>query len=147
MIAIVSVIPVEAIASIQYMSSWPWEWASWAKDLVDNGMLTSKGPCSCFLLIIIYFLNYWTVSLFAKVNSLITIFKIIIPGLTIGALLFVDFMEKTFTSHQDFHVSNWSNVLTAMATSGVIFAFNGFQSPINMAGEAKNPGKSIPRQL
>ncbi|EEL56255.1 Amino acid permease domain protein [Bacillus cereus Rock4-2] len=32
-----------------------------------------------------------------------------------------------------------------MATSGVIFAFNGFQSPINMAGEAKNPGKSIPR--
>ena len=26
-IAIVSVIPVEAEASVQYMSSWPWEWA------------------------------------------------------------------------------------------------------------------------
>ena len=123
------------------MSSWPWEWASWAKDLVDNGMLTSKGLAAASLLIIIYFfLNYWTVSLFAKVNSLITIFKIIIPGLTIGALLFVGFHGENFTSHQDFHVSNWSNVLTAMATSGVIFAFNGFQSPINMAGEAKNPG-------
>ena len=54
-IAIVSVIPVEAIASIQYMSSWPWEWASWAKDLVDNGMLTSKGLAAASLLIIIYF--------------------------------------------------------------------------------------------
>ena len=122
--------------------------ASWAKDLVDNGMLTSKGLAAASLLIIIYFfLNYWTVSLFAKVNSLITIFKIIIPGLTIGALLFVGFHGENFTSHQDFHVSNWSNVLTAMATSGVIFAFNGFQSPINMAGEAKNPGKSIPRAV
>ncbi|WP_422424608.1 APC family permease [Bacillus sp. PSXD-155] len=147
-IAIVSVIPVEAIASIQYMSSWPWEWASWAKDLVDNGMLTSKGLAAASLLIFIYFfLNYWTVSLFAKINSLITIFKIIIPGLTIGALLFVGFHGENFTSHQDFNVSNWSNVLTAMATSGVIFAFNGFQSPINMAGEAKNPGKSIPRAV
>ena len=75
MIAIVSVIPVEAIASIQYMSSY-FGRASWAKDLVDNGMLTSKGLAAASLLIIIYFfLNYWTVSLFAKVNSLITIFK------------------------------------------------------------------------
>ncbi len=62
-------------------------------------------------------------------------------------MLFVGFHGENFTSHQDFHVSNWSNVLTAMATSGVIFAFNGFQSPINMAGEAKNPGKSIPRAV
>ena len=26
-IAIVSVIPVEAEASVQYMASWPWQWA------------------------------------------------------------------------------------------------------------------------
>ncbi|MDR4157037.1 amino acid permease, partial [Bacillus cereus] len=34
--------------------------------------------------------------------------------------------------------------LTAVATSGIVFAFNGFQSPVNMAGEAKSPNKSIP---
>jgi hypothetical protein len=28
LIAIVSVIPVEAEASVQYMSSWPWAWRS-----------------------------------------------------------------------------------------------------------------------
>ncbi|KEK22106.1 hypothetical protein BAGA_22030 [Bacillus gaemokensis] len=80
-------------------------------------------------------------------NSFITIFKIIIPGLTIGTLLFVGFHGGNFSSNQGFVPSGWSNVLTAMATSGIIFAFNGFQSPINMTGEAKNPGRSIPRAV
>lgn len=41
-IAIVSVIPVEAVASVQYMSSWPWEWAKWTSNLVHNGTLTGE---------------------------------------------------------------------------------------------------------
>jgi len=35
-------------------------------------------------------------------------------------------------------------VLTAVAIAGIVFSFNGFQSPVNLAGEARNPGKSIP---
>ncbi len=31
-----------------------------------------------------------------------------------------------------------------MATSGIVFSYNGFQSPVNLAGEARNPGRSIP---
>jgi amino acid transporter len=31
-----------------------------------------------------------------------------------------------------------------VATAGIVFSFNGFQSPVNLAGEARNPGKSIP---
>src|ERR1700740_2561004 len=38
--AIVSVIPVEAEASVQYMSSWPWEWA---QSLYVNGNLSWGG--------------------------------------------------------------------------------------------------------
>ncbi|MEB4870202.1 APC family permease [Priestia megaterium] len=144
-IAIVSVIPVEAVASVQYMSSWPWEWASWTKDLVENGKLTGEGLIWGAGLLIIYFLlNYWTVGLFSKANSLITVFKIVIPGLTIGALLFAGFHSENFTSGQGFVPNGLASVLTAVATSGIVFSFNGFQSPINMAGEAKNPGRTIP---
>lgn len=145
-IAIVSVIPVEAIASVQYMNSWPWEWAKWTHDLVVNGALTGKGLAIASVLLLIYFfLNYWTVGLFAKANSFITVFKMIIPGLTIGSLLFVGFHGGNFTSgHGGVAPNGWASVLTAVATSGIVFAFNGFQSPINMAGEAKNPGRSIP---
>jgi amino acid transporter len=55
-IAIVSVIPVEAVASVQYMSSWPWEWAKWTGSLVENGILTGKGLAIATGLLIIYFL-------------------------------------------------------------------------------------------
>ncbi|KSU84008.1 Amino acid transporter [Fictibacillus enclensis] len=144
-IAIVSVIPVEAIASVQYMSSWPWKWARWTHTLVTEGTLTGKGLLIASVLMLIYFfLNYWAVSLFAKANNLITIFKIVIPGLTVGALLFVGFHGENFTSGHSVAPYGWASVLTAVATSGIVFAFNGFQSPINMAGEARNPGRTIP---
>lgn len=144
-IAIVSVIPVEAIASVQYMSSLPWKWAQWTHQLVLNGSLTLKGLLIASALLLIYFfINYWTVSLFAKTNSLITVFKMIIPGLTIGSLLFAGFHGGNFTYNPGTESHGLASILTAVATSGIIFAFNGFQSPINMAGEAKNPGRSIP---
>ncbi|BBW97788.1 APC family permease [Geobacillus sp. FSL W8-0032] len=144
-IAIVSVIPVEAIASVQYMSSWPWKWASWTHDLVHEGQLTGEGLFFASLLILVYFfLNYWTVSLFAKANSMITVFKFIVPTATIVALLAFGFQSGNFTDHPSFTPYGWSSVLTAVATSGIVFAFNGFQSPINMAGEAKKPNFSIP---
>ena len=45
-IAIVSVIPVEAEASVQYMSSWPWDWAHSLYVHAANGQgeLTRAGP-------------------------------------------------------------------------------------------------------
>jgi amino acid transporter len=145
-IAIVSVIPVEAIASIQYMSSWPWKWAQWTHGLVHGEELTTLGLMLAAVLVIIYFLlNFWTVKLFAKANTFITIFKIIIPGATIAGLMFAGFHSGNFTSGgHGFAPYGWASVLTAVATSGVVFAYNGFQSPINMAGEARNPSRSIP---
>ncbi|BBP86777.1 hypothetical protein BsIDN1_03950 [Bacillus safensis] len=107
--------------------------------------MTTEGLMVASVLLVIYFLlNYWTVGLFSKANTFITVFKIVIPGLTIGALLFVGFHSENFTSGTSIAPNGWASVLTAVATSGIVFAFNGFQSPINMAGEAKNPGRSIP---
>ena len=46
--------------------------------------------------------------------------------------------------HGGQHVGNVAAILTAVATSGIVFSFNGFQSPVNLAGEARNPGRSVP---
>ncbi|WP_027416552.1 APC family permease [Aneurinibacillus terranovensis] len=144
-IAIVSVIPVEAVASIQYMSSWPWSWARWTHQLSANNELTVPGLLLAAVLVIIYFLlNYWTVQLFARANTLITVFKFLIPGATIIGLMVTGFHSGNFSTGGGFAPYGWSSVLTAVATSGVVFAFNGFQSPINMAGEARNPSRSLP---
>ncbi|MDN3956860.1 APC family permease [Sporolactobacillus laevolacticus] len=143
-IAIVSVIPVEAVASAQYLSSWKFDWAH---GLYNGTELTATGLFVAGFLVFIYFLvNYFTVQLFARVNSAITVFKFIIPTCAIVGILFVGFHGQNFVEvqHGGFMPNGWSGVLTAVATSGIVFAFNGFQSPINLAGEAKNPGRSIP---
>ena len=141
-IAIVSVIPIEAEASIQYMSTWPYEWAH---NLFINGSLTPPGLFLSALLVIVYFmLNYWGVKVFARANTTITVFKFIIPGLTILGLLVSGFHSENFGTSSSFAPYGWSAVFTAVATSGIVFSFNGFQSPVNLAGEARNPSKSVP---
>jgi amino acid transporter len=141
-IAIVSVIPIEAEASIQYMSTWPYDWAH---ALFVGGSLTTNGVLLSAALVVVYFLlNYWGVKLFARANSAITIFKFLIPGATVVGLMLTGFHRENFGEASSFAPYGWSAVLTAVATSGVVFAFNGFQSPINLAGEARNPSKSVP---
>ncbi|CBW74674.1 Amino acid permease [Mycetohabitans rhizoxinica HKI 454] len=143
-IAIVSVIPIEAEASIQYMSSWPYDWAH---ALFVHGELTLPGLLLSAVLVIVYFLlNYWGVKLFAHANSAITIFKFLIPGATILGLVLTGFHTDNFATGAtgQFAPYGWSAVLTAVATSGIVFAFNGFQSPVNLAGEARNPDRSVP---
>lgn len=141
-IAIVSVIPIEAEASVQYMSSWKWHFA---QSLFSGKTLTPTGLLIAAVLVFLYFLlNYWTVQLFARVNALITVFKLVIPALTAVGLIIAGFHASNFTHYGGFAPNGWSSVLTAIATSGIIFAFNGFSSPVNLAGEAKNPNKSVP---
>jgi amino acid transporter len=145
-IAIVSVIPIEAEASIQYMSSWKW---AWAQSLFDptTSTLTPMGLFLAGILVLVYFfLNYWTVELFARANTLITVFKFAVPALTVIGLIAAGFHPGNFTNpaYGGFHPFGWAAVLSAVATSGIVFAFNGFQSPVNLAGEAKNPNRSVP---
>src|SRR6185437_14898546 len=121
-IAIVSVISVEAEASAQYMSSWKW---AWAKDLYHqapggHGELSAAGLAIAAVLVI--------------------------PALTAVLLIASGFHPENFSVgiHGEVHAIDFASVLTAVAIAGIVFSFNGFQSPVNLAGEARNPGKSIP---
>lgn len=146
-ISIVSVIPIEAIASIQYMASWPFPWA---QALVHHGELTHGGLLASAGLVLVYFgLNYWGVKLFVKTNTAITVFKLVVPALTAVALISTQFNTQNFGdgSVASFAPYGWSAVFTAVAASGIVFSYNGFQSPVSLAGEARNPGRSIPFAL
>jgi len=148
-IAIVSVIPVEAEASVQYMASWPWQWAhELYLHLPDGkGELAPAGLWIAAALVIVYFLlNFWSVKLFARSNSAITVFKLVVPALTAIALIASGFHTENFSVgiNGGAHVTDFAAVLTAVATAGIVFSFNGFQSPVNLAGEARNPERSVP---
>ncbi len=148
-IAIVSVVPVEAEASVQYMSSWPWDWAHSLYVHAANGQgeLSHAGLWIAAVLVVIYFLvNFWSVKVFANTNSAITFFKLIVPAATAVALMCTSFHPQNFQIgvHGGRHVGNLAAILTAVATSGIVFSYNGFQNPVNLAGEARHPGRSVP---
>lgn len=148
-IAIVSVIPVEAEASVQYMAGWKWQWAQnlYMHAPGGPGALTEPGLWIAAALVLVYFLlNFWSVKLFAHSNTAITVFKLIVPAATGLALIASGFHSANFSVGVDggVHAIDFAAVLTAVATAGIVFSFNGFQSPVNLAGEARNPGKSIP---
>jgi amino acid transporter len=148
-IAIVSVIPVEAEASVQYMSSWPWEWAQALYVHAANGQgeLTTTGLLISACLVVVYFLlNFWSVKVFADTNSAITFFKLIVPGATAITLMCTEFHKENFQIgiHGGQHVGNLAAILTAVATSGIVFSYNGFQIPVNLAGESRDAGRSVP---
>ncbi|MBC3495703.1 APC family permease [Pseudomonas sp. SWRI100] len=146
-LALVAVVPIEAVASVQYLASWPYPWA---QSLATDGALNTYGLLCCCLLIMVYFgLNYWGVKLFLRASNAITIFKLVVPLFTAVALLSSGYHTENFglSSMEAFAPNGWNAVLTTVAVSGIVFSYNGFQAPISMAGEAKNPKFSIPFAL
>ena len=148
-ISIVSVIPVEAEASVQYMASWPYAWARGLYvHLPDgHGELALAGLAIAAVLVIVYFLiNFWSVKVFAHSNTAITLFKLVVPAATALALIASGFHPHNFSvgTHGEGHALDFAAVLNAVATAGIVFSFNGFQSPVNLAGEARNPARSVP---
>lgn len=145
-LAVASLVPIEAIASVQYMGSWNFDWA---KKLVDGDGLTLSGMfAAAVLTVALWLLCYWSVALLAKANTVLTVVKFVIPLVVVGALLASGFHTENFSSASGgFAPYGWSAVLTAVTTSGVVFAYNGFQSVVNLGGECRNPGRAIPIAL
>ncbi|MEU8459991.1 APC family permease [Streptomyces sp. NPDC029003] len=121
-IAVASLIPIESIAATQYMSSWSF---GWARDLVDarSHQLTASGMVVALGLTFLLWLScYWSVQLLAKINAALTLVKFAIPVPAVAALIASGFHTENFTAHGGFAPNGWTAVLTAVTTSGVVFA-------------------------
>lgn len=132
-----SVIAVEVIAVRQYATFYlPW--------LTDPG----GGPTALgFLLqsglVVLFFLiNYWSVNFFGKTNSLITIFKFVVPALII-IMLFANADFSGFSAGGA-EPGGLHGAFKAVVAAGVAFAFTGFRQAVDFAAEARNPQRDVP---
>lgn len=144
-IGFVSSIPSEASASVQYASSWDYPWAKALFDDTTQTMSTSGLLAASVLCVVYFFLNYFSLQMFLRAIKSLTVFKIAIPVVTIVVLIWTGWNPENF--HREggsIAPYGWAGVLTAITTAGIVYAYNGFQVPINFAGEARNPRISVP---
>jgi len=132
-----AVIAIEALATVQFASSY-------LPFLYSGHQVTLIGWFFTMGIIIIYFLlNYWSIRIAGKTNTIITIFKFFTPTATV-IFLFTNFNPANLTQYGGFAPFGFPAVLAAVSSGGIIFAYLGFRQAVNMAGEAKNPTKDVP---
>ncbi|MHB1681733.1 MAG: APC family permease [Bacilli bacterium] len=139
LIAYSTIPPIEGEAAVQYLG---------IKGLFNT--TTSLPTFSGWLIeaLIIagfFFINYYGVKLLARINNLVTIVKIVIPVVTIVTLAF-SMHVSNFTSH-GFAPYGFPGILSAVATSGIVFSMLGFRQAVDLAAEARNPGRDVPRAI
>lgn len=96
----------------------------------------------CIMLFVVL-LNSYGIKLLVECNKYASIIKFILPTIAIISLLYV----APSMSNISINLStkeNWTQIFTALSEGGVIFAFTGFQNGLILAGEVKNPQRSIP---
>ena len=143
-VSLVTIIPIEAVSAVQYISSWPWDWAKPTQALMHNGSVSTVGLFVVYIIIIVFsLLNYWSVKLLTSFTSLISVFKLGVPLLTIIMLTISGFDAGNYGhSLNTFMPYGSAPIFAATTTSGIIFSFNAFQTIINMGSEIKNPEKT-----
>ena len=137
----VTIAPVECFAVMNYSSHW---WHS----LYDKttGNVTGVGFIVTIILMAIFVaVNFLAMRLFARVNNVVTWWKIAIPVLTIVILLVFKFHSGNFApSGESFMPGGIHNLFEALPAAGIIFAYSGFEQADQLAGEIKNPGRNLP---
>ncbi len=122
-VSLITLIPIEAVAAVQYMSTWPWAWANWTHQFLADGKVTTSGLMVVFLFIIVFTLiNFWSVKILTHFTSLISVFKIGVPLLTVVMLTLSGFHPQNYGSNwQTFMPYGSAPIFTATTVAGIIF--------------------------
>lgn len=111
-------------------------------------VITPLGYLIVLLLLISFvLLNYFGIRLFLRINAVFTVWKLIIPTLTIILLLSLSYHPENFSQYNGFMPYGWQGIMAAMSSGGILFSLLGFRQVVIMMGEIDNPGKYVPLVL
>jgi amino acid transporter len=130
----------EVSAIMQYAGHYlPW--------VYHDGSLTGRGLAVALALsVVLTALNWYGVKLFARVNNLVSVFKVVVPVVTVVALFASGFHSGRLSAPANggFAPYGYAAVLSALAGGGIVYSLNGFQAPLDFSGEARNPRRTMP---
>jgi amino acid transporter len=139
----VTIAPIECFAFMQYASYyWPGLFNSATKQVTGAGF-----ALTIVLMAIFVAVNFLAMRIFARVNNVITWWKVAIPVLAIVVLL-TQWHSGNFTAGgTGFMPGGIKALFGALPAAGIIFAYSGFEQCDQLAGEIKNPGRNLPRAI
>ncbi|MBT0726898.1 APC family permease [Rosenbergiella australiborealis] len=137
LLAYTSTAGVEVEAVRQYALYW---WP--ALGHTDGSPTTMGFAVQIGLLVMFFLLNYWSVSVFGRVNTIITTFKFIVPIITIVTLLL--YFNSANLQVPPAPPGGAHGVFTSLTGAGIVFAYLGFRQAVDFASEAKNPQRNVP---
>lgn len=141
-IAYVATAPIEVSAVLQYASNYlPWL----TKTVGDDRVLTPHGLILAAALLVVFLLvNLAGVRWLERAGNAITVWKLAIPLAAALALIIAGFQSANFTHYGGFAADGMKGIFAAVSAGGVMFSLFGFRTAIDMAGEAKDPQRTVP---
>lgn len=146
-ISSVAVAPVETLGIIQYLANYI---PGLLKSVQNTHVLTNTGMIvAAIIMFFMCILNFYGAQFFSRSNSIITAIKLIVPLLTIAILMSLSFNSGNFhdATGGGFAPFGWHGIVAALPLGGVIYSFIGSNTVLQLAGETKNPQRSIPLAL
>jgi amino acid transporter len=137
MLAYSSVAGIEVEAVRGYAATW---WTSLGTKAAGPTLLGYVFEIA--LLVIFLLLNYWSVNVFGKFNTVITTIKFLVPLLTV-IILFTHFHASNL-SVGGAKPGGVSGIFEAVSMSGIAFAFLGFRQAVDFGSESRRPQRDIP---
>ena len=133
--------PSESAVVLQYASQH-------VPGLYAGSSLTWLGTLVALALMAVFtLLNWFGVLLLGRLNTGITLLKWAVPTLTLVVLIATSWHSSNFTGRGGFAPYGYAQALSAISTAGVIYAYTGFQTPLDLSGEARNPQRDVPRAI
>ena len=146
----VFVAPIEVLAVITYVNSIGWvnNHFNMVNKIGNNaGLLNEVGLVVAIILMLLFTtINLAGAKFLSDSNVIVVIWKTAVPILAIGVVAALRFNEENFHAGGGFMPFGFHGVFAAL-TGGVVFALQGFEQAVQLAGEARNPKRDVSRAI
>jgi amino acid transporter len=146
----VAIAPIEILAAITYVNSihavnqnFPMLHEAGAK----AGLLNGRGLIVATVMMVLFTaVNLAGAKFMSESNAIVVIWKTAVPLLAIAVVASLSFHPGNFSSGGGFMPFGVHGVFAALP-AGVVFALQGFEQAVQLAGEARNPKRDLSRAI
>ena len=146
----VFIAPVEVLAAITYVNSIGWvnqHFNMINKMGANAGLLNRTGLLVALVLMVLFTsMNLAGTKFLADSNVIVVIWKAAVPALAVAVVAALQFNPANFHAGGGFMPFEFHGVFAAL-TGGVVFALQGFEQAVQLAGEARNPKRDVSRAI